>query len=149
MSTGLTVLMTENPQVGLRLILVPILYHGVPRSSPPSRSSTEAKYKAMDNATVELMWVRFILQELHIMSPQTAHLWCGNMDAKYLSSNLVFHGRMKHIEVDYHFIRDQVMKHLLDDHFILTNDQVADSFTKALPQHQLQEFYNNLNLGKL
>jgi hypothetical protein len=34
------------------------------------------------------------------------------------SSNSVFHGPMKHIEVDYHFVRDEVMKHLLDVHFI-------------------------------
>jgi hypothetical protein len=40
-----------------------------------------------------------------------------------------------HIEVDYHFVGDQVAKHLLDVLFISTHDQVADGFTKALPQH--------------
>jgi hypothetical protein len=71
------------------------------------------------------------------------------MGAKYLASNLVFHGRMKHIEVDYHFIRDRVTKKLLDVRFISTDDQVADGFIKTLPQRRLLEFQRNLNLIKL
>jgi hypothetical protein len=69
-----------------------------------SCSSTEAEYKAMANATPELMWVQSLLREFHVSSPRGVHLWCDNMGAKYLSSNPVFHGRMKHIEVDYHFV---------------------------------------------
>jgi hypothetical protein len=56
---------------------------------------------------------------------------------------------MKHIEVDYHFIRDRVSKKLLDVRFISINDQVADVFTRALPQRRLLELQRNLNLIKL
>jgi hypothetical protein len=96
-----------------------------------SRSSTEAEYNAMANATAEIIWLQALLKELRISCPPHARLWCN----KYLSSNLVFYGRMKHIEVDYHFVRDRVTKHLLGAMFISTHDQVADGFTKALPQH--------------
>jgi hypothetical protein len=71
------------------------------------------------------------------------------MGAKYLSSNPVFHGRMKHIEVDYHFMRDQVIKKLLDVRFISTSDQIADGFTKPISQQRMVEFRHNLNLDKL
>jgi hypothetical protein len=98
-----------------------------------SRSSTEVEYKVMADATAELMWIQSILQELCVPCPRSARLWCDNLGAKYLASNPVFHGRMKHIEVDYHFVRDRVMKKLLDVRFISSNDQVADGFTKALP----------------
>jgi hypothetical protein len=87
----------------------------------------------MANATTELMWVQALLRELHISFLGSARLWCDNIGTKYLSSNPVFHGRTKHIEVDYHFVRDQVMKWLLDVRFISTHDQLADGFTKALP----------------
>jgi hypothetical protein len=73
-----------------------------------------------------------------------ARLCCDNMGTKYP----VFHGRMKHIEMNYHFIRDQVMKKLLDVRFISTHDQVADGFAKPLPQHRMLEFRNILNLAK-
>jgi hypothetical protein len=105
-----------------------------------SRSSTEAEYKAMADATAELMWLQSVLQELSILCPRSARLWRDNMGAKYLASNLVFHGRMKHVEVDYHFVRDRVVKKLLDVRFISSNDQVADGFTKVLPQKKLLEF---------
>jgi hypothetical protein len=91
------------------------------------------------------MWVRKLLDELGIPHPRAARLWCDNIGAKYLSANPVFHARTKHIEIDYHFVREQVASKLLDVRFISTTDQVADGFTKALPIRQLMFFRNNLN----
>ncbi|XP_020176901.1 uncharacterized protein [Aegilops tauschii subsp. strangulata] len=114
-----------------------------------SRSSTEAEYKALANATAELIWVQALLNELGIKHSSVARLWCDNIGATYLSANPVSHARTKHIEVDYHFVRERVAKKLLDIRFIPTNDQVADGFTKALSWSKLEEFKNNLNLVKL
>jgi hypothetical protein len=74
------------------------------KQSTMSRSSTESENKSMVNAIAELMWVQSLLRELQVSYPRGACLWCNNMGAKYLSSNPVFHGRMKHIEVNYHFV---------------------------------------------
>ena len=79
-----------------------------------SRSSTESEYKAIANATAEVIWIQTLLQELGIRSPPAAKLWCDNIGAKYLSANPVFHARTKHIEIDYHFVRTCVQQTLGD-----------------------------------
>ena len=112
-----------------------------------SRSSTEAEYKALANATAEIIWVESLLKELGIDRKQTSCLWCDNMGATYLSANHVFHARTKHIEIDFHFVRERVANKLLEIRFITSQDQVADGFTKALPGRQVEEFKHNLNLG--
>jgi hypothetical protein len=56
---------------------------------------------------------------------------------------------MKHVEVDYHFVREHVARKQLEIHFISTNDQVTDGFTKALFLQKFTSFQHNLNLGRL
>ena len=114
-----------------------------------SRSSTEAEYKAVANATAEIMWIQTLLREIGISSPRMAKLWCDNMGAKYLSANPVFHARTKHIEVDYHFVRERVAKRLLDIEHVSTRDQIADRFTKPIAARQLEIFKGYLNLEKI
>jgi len=111
-----------------------------------SQSSTEAEYKALANATAELLWIQKLLTEIGIHHPPRARLWCDNLGATYLSANTVFHARTKHIEIDFHFVRERVAQKLLDVRFISTGDQVADGFTKALPIVKLRKFRDNLNL---
>jgi hypothetical protein len=114
-----------------------------------SRSSTEAKYKAIANTTTAIMWIQTLLQELGVPHPSVASLWCDNLGATYLSANPMFHARMKHIEVDYHFVRERVARKQLKIRFISTNDQAADGFTKALSLQKFTRFQHNLNLGRL
>jgi hypothetical protein len=72
-----------------------------------SRSSTDAEYKSLANATTEVIWVQTIMRELGISQPGVACLWCDNLGATYMMANHVFHARTKHIGVDYHFIREK------------------------------------------
>jgi hypothetical protein len=111
-----------------------------------SRSSTKAEYKALANATTEVMWIETLLMELGVHAPRAATLWCDNIGAKYLSSNLVFHARTKHIEVDYDFVRERVAMKLLNIEYVSTKVQVAYGFAKPLPVRQLEMFKQNLNL---
>ena len=111
-----------------------------------SRSSTEAEYKALANATTEVIWVQSLLDELGISQSRVPILWCDNIGATYLSANPVFHARTKHIEVDYHFVRERVARKQLEVRIISSDDQVADGFTKAQLLRQLVEFRRNLNV---
>jgi hypothetical protein len=120
------------------VLLVVLLYLGSnliswsARKQPTvSRSSTEAKYKALANATAEIIRVRTLLRELRVSQPQEDIRWCDNIGATYLATNPVFHARTKHTEVDYHSVRERVAQKLLDIRIISSDDQIADGFTKA------------------
>jgi histone deacetylase 1/2 len=73
-----------------------------------SRSSTEAEYKSLANATAEVMWIHTLFDELGVSQSKAVVLWCDNIRATYISANPMFHARTKHIEVDYHFVRERV-----------------------------------------
>ncbi|MCI30805.1 hypothetical protein A2U01_0052016 [Trifolium medium] len=63
-----------------------------------------------------------------------------------MTINPVFHARSKHIELDYHFVRERVALGLLATHYIPTNDQVADLFTKPVSKSALVHFQPKLCL---
>lgn len=110
------------------------------------RSSTEAEYKALANGAAEAMWVSSLLTELGASQQQTPVLWCDNLGATYLTANPVFHARTKHIEIDFHFVREQVADGALEVRFISSSDQLADVFTKPATRQMLDRFRTNLNL---
>jgi hypothetical protein len=97
-----------------------------------SWSSTKAEYKAVANITTQIMWIQILLQELQVPCSSMAKLWYDNLGAKYLSANPVFHVRTKHIEMNYHFVRERVAQKLLEINFVSSRDQVANGFTKPL-----------------
>ena len=103
-----------------------------------ARSSTEAEYRAMTVTTTDLYWIRMLLKDLQVPLPSPPVLWCDNAGVLALASNLVFHARTKHIEVDYHFIREKVVNRDMSLKFISTGDQCADIFTKGLPTPRFQ-----------
>ncbi|GKC38948.1 gag/pol polyprotein, partial [Tanacetum coccineum] len=93
----------------------------------------EAEYKALADTVDELTWLQALLNELGIRSSSTHILWCDNLGATYLSTNPIFHARTKHVEIDYHFVREKVAQGYLRVQHISTHDQITDIFTKPLP----------------
>ena len=72
------------------------------------RSSDEAEYRAMALATCEFIWLKQLLQELRFGKGCQMTFVCDNQATLHIASNLVFHERTKHIEVDCHFIREKI-----------------------------------------
>jgi histone deacetylase 1/2 len=105
-----------------------------------ARSSTEVEYKALADGTAEVIWLQYLLIDLQIPSISAPTIWCDNLGATYLSANLVFHARTKHVEVDYHFVRDRVAKKEIQIRFISSQDQLVDVFTKSLPTASFTAF---------
>ena len=99
-----------------------------------SRSSSEAEYKAVANAASEILWIKNLLHELHVPLSSPPQIFCDNTGAVYLSSNPVFHSRMKHICLDYHFVRERVSEGTFQVRHVHTKDQWADILTKPLPR---------------
>lgn len=99
-----------------------------------ARSSTEAEYRAVAATASEVKWLCSVLSELGIQLPQVPVVHCDNIGATYLCANPVFHSRMKHIAIDYHFVRELVQQGYLRVSHITTTDQLADALTKPLPR---------------
>lgn len=98
-----------------------------------SRSSTEAEYKALENASAELIWLKNLLHELGVPKTTAPTLFCDNTGATYLCANPIYHSRMKHVALDYHFVREQIALGLLKVLHVHSQDQLADMLTKPLP----------------
>jgi histone deacetylase 1/2 len=131
---------------GFAVFFGPNLISWSSRKQPTvSRSSTEAEYKALANGTAEAMWVQSLLKELGVRQPRPV-LWCDNLGATYLTANPMFYARTKHIEVDFHFVREKVAMGALDVRFVSSEDQVADAFTKPATRLILDHLRHNLNL---
>jgi hypothetical protein len=111
-------------------------------------SSCEAEYMALCAATQAIMWMRNLLKELGINfsgtdSPNNSSLsvplYCDNKSAIAMGKNDIMHNRSKHIDIKYHFIREQIEKGTISIQWISTQQQIADIFTKTLaPRNFIQ-----------
>jgi len=96
------------------------------------RTSTESEYRVLDDLAVEVTWIISLLDELKFPMPRKSILWCDNLSAKALTSNPVMHARSKHIEIDVHYIHDQMLQNQVTITYVSTTYQVADCLTKSL-----------------
>ena len=111
-----------------------------------SRSTAESKYRAVANGAAELSLIGSLLRELNIATNFISCLYYDNISANYMIANPVFHGPTKHIEIDFHFVREKVFHKNLTMLYIPFADQLADCLTKALPVQRFLHFRNKLTV---
>lgn len=98
-----------------------------------SCSSTKAKYRALASLVAELCWIKMLLKDFSVFLFAPPILWCDTVSALAIDSNLVFYACAKHIEVEYHFVRERVLRYDLQVQFVASQDQLTDILTKVLP----------------
>ncbi|GJR05235.1 retrovirus-related pol polyprotein from transposon TNT 1-94 [Tanacetum coccineum] len=96
-------------------------------------SSAEAEYEATTSCYVNILWMKSQITANDIIYEKVT-IFCDNTSAIAISNNLVLHSRTKHIDIKYHFIRDHILKGDIELHFIPTQYQLADIFTKPLDE---------------
>ena len=99
-------------------------------------SSCEAEYVAGSLAACQANWLQSLLSEMNIIADITVVLKIDNKSAINLAKNPVSHGKSKHIETRFHFLRDQVTKGKLKLEYCSTDNQQADILTKAVKRDQ-------------
>ncbi|RVW60135.1 Retrovirus-related Pol polyprotein from transposon TNT 1-94 [Vitis vinifera] len=110
------------------------------------RSTTESEYRAMAQATCEIILIHQLLCEVGMKCTMPAKLWCDNQAALHIAANPVYHERTKHIEVDCHFIREKIEENLVSTGYVKTGEQLGDIFTKALNGTRVEYFCNKLGM---
>uniref|UniRef100_A0A2N9HNF3 Uncharacterized protein n=1 Tax=Fagus sylvatica TaxID=28930 RepID=A0A2N9HNF3_FAGSY len=119
------------------------------KQSVVARSSTEAEYRALADTTAELLWLRWLLQDLGIDCSTAVPIHCDNRSAIQIAHNDVFHERTKHIEIDCHFVRHHLLQGTLQLHSVSSQDQLADIFTKPMPPGRFRDLISKLKLVSL
>ena len=96
-----------------------------------ARSSAEAEYRSLADATAEIMWLQSLLEELKVPVGRPV-VYCDNLSTVMLSHNPVLHSRTKHMELSLFFVREKVMQGKLLIAHVPTHEQPADLLTKAV-----------------
>jgi hypothetical protein len=95
-------------------------------------SITEAEYVALNETVREVKFIFQLLKTIGIEAERPAKVYVDNVGSIFLSKNKTSGERTKHIDLKYHFIREQIQNGLIDVQFVRTSENYADVFTKNL-----------------
>ncbi|GJR01843.1 retrovirus-related pol polyprotein from transposon TNT 1-94 [Tanacetum coccineum] len=110
-----------------------------------SMSSAEAEYVSLSACCAQILWLRTHLTDYGFHFDKIP-MYCDSKAAIAISCNPVQHSRTKHIDVRYHFIKEQVEKGIVELFFVGTEYQLADLFTKALSEDRFKYLVRRLGM---
>jgi hypothetical protein len=111
-----------------------------------STSTGETEYVAVYEAGRQVKWPMQWLQEVEIYEDLPFEIKCDNNAAIMLTKNATGHSHMKHTNIKHHWIREAVEHGEIMVNYIPTKDNIADLFTKALPQPQFEKLVKLMGL---
>ena len=109
-------------------------------------SSIEAEFRGMAKGLCELLWLRNLLTEVGFSPRSTMNLFCDNKAAIDISHNPIQHDRNKHVEVDRHFIQQNLEEKIIQFRFVKSEDQLADILTKAISSRNFNDSLDKLGV---
>ncbi|XP_031261280.1 secreted RxLR effector protein 161-like [Pistacia vera] len=109
-------------------------------------STTEAEYVAVTDAFKEAIWLQGILKEINLMNGPVT-IYSDSQSAIHLSKNPVYHERTKHVDVKYHFVRDQISKGTVSLLKIPTEENPSDMGTKVVTATKFKHCLNILHIN--
>ncbi|TQD91353.1 hypothetical protein C1H46_023032 [Malus baccata] len=112
-----------------------------------ARSSTEVEYRSLAHTAAEVTCICKVFRDFGFSFSDNPTIWCDNICAISLASNPVFHVRTKHVEIDYHYIRELVLANLVKVQYVCSQDQIADIHTKSLSKNRFLFLQSKLSLG--
>nr|GEU81229.1 retrovirus-related Pol polyprotein from transposon TNT 1-94 [Tanacetum cinerariifolium] len=115
------------------------------RQTSAAISSTEAEYIALSRCCAHILWMRSLLTD-YGLGFNKIPMYYDNKSAIALCCNNVQHSRSKHIDIRYHFIKEQVENGVIELYFINTEYQLADFFTKSLGRDRIEFLINRLGM---
>nr|GEZ18740.1 retrotransposon protein, putative, unclassified [Tanacetum cinerariifolium]GFA20239.1 retrotransposon protein, putative, unclassified [Tanacetum cinerariifolium] len=115
------------------------------RQKSAAISSTEAEYIALSGCCAQILWMRSQLSDYGLAFNKIL-MYCDNKSVIALCCNNVQHSRSKHIDIRYHFIKEQVEQGVIELYFVNTEYQLADLFTKALGRDRIEFLTNKLGM---
>ncbi|GJT81237.1 retrovirus-related pol polyprotein from transposon TNT 1-94 [Tanacetum coccineum] len=115
------------------------------RQKSAAISSTKAEYIAMSGCCAQILWMRSQLTD-YGLGFNKIPMYCDNKSAIALCCNNVQHSRSKHIDIRFHFIKEQVENGVVELYFVNTEYQLADIFTKALCRERIEFLINKLGM---
>lgn len=102
------------------------------KQSTVAISTCEAEYIAAASSACQAIWLTALWSQMHTPPKGTLRIFVDNKSAINLAKNPVAHGRSKHIDIKFHFLRELVEQKKVELVFCKSEDQVADILTKPL-----------------
>jgi hypothetical protein len=110
-------------------------------------SSTESEYMALLHALKEQIWLLRFLREIGYNIDDQNVIYCDNQSAIALAHNPEHHARTKHVDIQYHFVRNCVEDGTTRLEYCPTEDMVADGLTKALGPDRHRKLAKMMGMG--
>ena len=109
-------------------------------------STVKEKYVTACLSSCEAMRVRKLLFDLFDLQLDATCIYCDNQSCVKLSENPMFHDKLKHIEIKYHYIRDMVQRGEMKLQYVAMDEQIADVLTKPLVKVKFEYFREKLGV---